>query len=353
MYVHTNMRFLVLGLLLGLLAGCAGAPSAPAIPQQAATSAPTAVPTETLVPPTATSAPTSAPTAVPTATSTAAPTATVKPEPTATPTLEAAATTCAPLPLDWTAPSGEVELYAVIGLAGEERLEMYACPGSDSRALQALEPHSVELRRVGEDREVEGLLWTPAAYGDVAGWVQNRYLARQYGEADVEAVRRAGEIVYALREQDWDALAHAVHPEKGVRFSPYSYVRVGTGEGADLVFGADELAGLAADQTVYRWGVFDGSGEPIDRTFVDYYARFVYDADFFWPAVVGLNEVVGAGNTINNVAEIYPQAQVIEYHLSGADPRYGGMDWRSLRLVLEQVGDTWYLVGIVHDEWTI
>jgi hypothetical protein len=110
---------------------------------------------------------------------------------------------------------------------------------------------------------------------------------------------------------------------------------------------------LPADETLYRWGVFDGSGEPIEMTFLDYYARFIYDADFAWPAAVGFNEIVGAGNTINNLAEVYPQAQVVEFHLPGSDPRFGGLDWRSLRLALEQVGDTWYLVAVVHDEWTI
>jgi hypothetical protein len=29
------------------------------------------------------------------------------------------------------------------------------------------------------------------------------------------------------------------------------------------------------------------------------------------------------------------------------------MDWRSLRLVFEEQGGSWYLVGIVHDQWTI
>jgi (p)ppGpp synthase/HD superfamily hydrolase len=29
------------------------------------------------------------------------------------------------------------------------------------------------------------------------------------------------------------------------------------------------------------------------------------------------------------------------------------MDWRSLRLVFEKKNDIWYLVGIIHDQWTI
>ena len=58
-------------------------------------------------------------------------------------------------------------------------------------------------------------------------------------------------------------------------------------------------------------------------------------------------------NTINNIAEVYPNAVTIEYHFEGFDPTFAGLDWRSLRLVLEEREDAWYLVGIAHDEWTI
>jgi hypothetical protein len=43
----------------------------------------------------------------------------------------------------------------------------------------------------------------------------------------------------------------------------------------------------------------------------------------------------------------------MEYHFSGFEAQYEGMDWESLRLVFIQEDSTWYLVGIVHDEWTI
>jgi hypothetical protein len=251
------------------------------------------------------------------------------------------------------APEGDPGVYVVIGLADPERLTMHPCPGTMNPVVRLLEPYSAGLRRAGHDRENEGMPWTPVSTGDVAGWVQAGYLARQYGQADPELAARAGQIALALREQDWQTVAQAVHPGKGVRFSPYTYVRVDEGQEADRVFSAEELAGLAVDETVYHWGVFDGSGEPIDKTFADYYSRFVYDADFYWAYAVGFNEIVGRGNTINNVAEAYPQAKFVEFHLPGSDPRFAGMDWRSLRLVLEQEGDTWYLVGIVHDEWTI
>jgi hypothetical protein len=43
---------------------------------------------------------------------------------------------------------------------------------------------------------------------------------------------------------------------------------------------------------------------------------------------------------------------MVEYHFTGFEPDYGGLDWRSLRLVFMQDGDEWFLIGIVHDEWT-
>lgn len=40
----------------------------------------------------------------------------------------------------------------------------------------------------------------------------------------------------------------------------------------------------------------------------------------------------------------------VEGTLVGGQP---GNDWRALRLVFELVDGRYYLVGIIHDEWTI
>ena len=65
------------------------------------------------------------------------------------------------------------------------------------------------------------------------------------------------------------------------------------------------------------------------------------------------NKVIGSGNTINNLAEFFPECVFVEYHFDGFEHKLGGMDWRSLRLGLAEKGGAWYLVGVVHDEWTI
>jgi hypothetical protein len=309
--------FLILGVVLSVLVGCG--------------------PEDT---------PTIAPGPDATATLPSSPLAT--PQPTATPTAAAVS----PIPT----PRAYEEQYAVVGVELDDVLNVRTAPGADSAVAGTIPSAGTGvLGAPAEGVEVEGASWVPVQYGEVAGWANAGYLARQVGRAEEGLPARAAEVLFALRDRDFEHLSELAHPEKGVRFSPYTYVRTepDSPQGEDLVFGAEELADLQNNPTVYRWGHFDGSGEPIDLTVQAYWDRFVFDVDFTHPDVIGFGETIGQGNTINNVAEVYPEAAVVEYHLEGSDPEFGGLDWRSLRLVMEQVGSAWYLVGVVHDEWTI
>jgi hypothetical protein len=158
----------------------------------------------------------------------------------------------------------------------------------------------------------------------------------------------AFDLVNVLKTRDMTTLSHYVHPQAGLRFSPYSYIK-----DSDQVFNPVQVAGLWDDSTVYLWGNYDGTGEPINLTFADYYAKFVYDVDFTDAPQVSLNHRLGTGNSIDNSQEFYPGSMIVEFHFPGFDPQYNGMDWRSLRLVFMQDGGTWYLAGIIHDQWTI
>jgi len=159
---------------------------------------------------------------------------------------------------------------------------------------------------------------------------------------------RADEALRALQQNDMATLAALVHPQLGVRFSPYAYL----GED-NLIFTAEQVRGLMQDPTVYLWGAYDGIGSPIELTYADYAAQFVYNADFLNAPERSLDERIGQGNTIDNIAQVYPQAHVVEYHFPGFDPQFEGMDWQSLRLVFVEWQGQWYLVAIVHDQWTI
>lgn len=158
---------------------------------------------------------------------------------------------------------------------------------------------------------------------------------------------RSQQVLRAIRRRDIRQLSSFVHPTKGLRFSPYVYVQQG-----DRMFTRWQVGTLFRNNRRYLWGEQDGSGDPIRLTARQFFNRYIYDKDFLRARAVNYNTVAGRGNTTNNVLDFYPQAITVEYYLPGTNPRYGGMDWGSLWLVFEKMGNQWYLVGLVSDEWT-
>lgn len=269
-------------------------------------------------------------TTVPTEAATAAP-----PEPTA------AATSAAQ-------PESAAAGYTVVNVAADDVLNVREGAGVSHEIVGTIPPGGQQVQVTGTAVEVAGSAWAPVQYGSVSGWVNAAYLAQQVGTVDAAVAQQASAVLQALADADMAALAAYVHPERGVRFSPYAFVQED-----DRVFTAEQAAGLMADPTVYHWGFFDGSGAPIEMTFADYYGRFVYDVAFVQPDAVGYDVALGAGNTLNNLTAFYPDAVFVEYYLDGSNPDFGGMDWRSLRLVFAPSSGGWALVGIVHAEWTV
>lgn len=145
-----------------------------------------------------------------------------------------------------------------------------------------------------------------------------------------------------------ETLKAFVHPKKGVRFSPYSFVNVRD----DVVLKADQMADFFADgREALYWGVRDGSGDPIVLAPAAYYEDFIYPVDFKASGRMNVNKIEGKGSSLENTATAYPGASVVEFYYPGTS-EYGEMDWRSLRFVYEKDGDMWYLVGVVSNSWT-
>ena len=160
---------------------------------------------------------------------------------------------------------------------------------------------------------------------------------------------KSDQVIAALRDRDLDRLASLVHPAQGIRFSPYAFVLE-----SDISIAVEDLPNLLSQATVLLWGVYDGSGAPIELTFAQYYDQFIYDQDFANAKAIAYNQRIGGvGATIDNISDFYPGGVTIEYHFTGFEHEYGGLDWRSLRLVFMKFEGEWFLVGIVHDEWTI
>jgi hypothetical protein len=162
--------------------------------------------------------------------------------------------------------------------------------------------------------------------------------------------KRVKETIDAIKQKDMKHLAELVHPDKGIQFSPYAYVDTKK----NVRIKANELSSLWKDGHSKLWGQYDGSGEPIQLTFPAYWERFVYDHDYANAPKIGYNKVIGTSTTKNNLFETYPKDEymTVEYHFDGFDPKFGGNDWASLRLVFINDQGEWFLVAAVHDQWT-
>lgn len=165
----------------------------------------------------------------------------------------------------------------------------------------------------------------------------------------VTLLNQALTVVTLLKNKDMANLAPIVHPTLGVRFTSYGYVDTAN----DIVLQGSQLQTQLASAATLTWGSYDGSGDPIQVDFNTYYDEFVYDEDYENPNLIGNNVIIGTGNTIENIGSAYPGDSFVEFHFTGFDPQYAGIDWSSLRLVFTNVSGTWYLVGIVHAQWTI
>ncbi|RZK49037.1 MAG: hypothetical protein EOO99_07825 [Pedobacter sp.] len=171
--------------------------------------------------------------------------------------------------------------------------------------------------------------------------------AEKYTKADtVKAVGQ--EVILAFERKDYTELVK-YFSTKGVLFSPYA--NLAPRKQVKLT-GEEFLAAIKSKQ-VYKWGEYDGTGEEIKLTLADYLQKFVTKAPFSEAEAISFDAVMKKGNTIDNIWKIFPEAHYVEYHFSGIDPQYEGMDWTSLRLVFECIDDEYYLVAVVQDQWTV
>jgi hypothetical protein len=155
---------------------------------------------------------------------------------------------------------------------------------------------------------------------------------------------QSAEIVRHFMDRDMTHMIRHVHPNHGVRFSPYPALTK-----SDQVFTPQQVLGLFNNRNAYSWGMYPGTGDPVKMTFSEYYKRFVYARDFSQAPMLTYNTVARAGNIGNNSAEFFQGSRFIDYHWPGTEAN-GERDWKTLRLVFMPWKDNWLLVAVVNDE---
>ncbi len=159
------------------------------------------------------------------------------------------------------------------------------------------------------------------------------------------------QVITALKNREMAELAALVHPDKGVRFSPFSYVDTRS----DLVFTAEKIKHFFNDFKKYTWGYNDNNGLGIRMNSKEYFERYIFDTDYSTADEINYNTTIGRGVIVSNVFEVYPRSIIVEFGKGQPSSTEGDDgDWRSIRLVFEKNEDgEWYLVGLLHDQWKI
>lgn len=167
--------------------------------------------------------------------------------------------------------------------------------------------------------------------------------------AEKDSIKAVGhQILIALKESNFPEL-RKYFSEDGVLFSPYGYID----SARSKKLSPDDFLIAIEKKWILTWGAYDGTGDPIKLTVTDYLKKFVYNANYENAEAIGFDEVIKQGNSSNNLKVVFPNHHFIDYHFSGFDQELKGMDWTSLRLVFEKRNGEYFLVAVIHDQWTI
>ena len=160
--------------------------------------------------------------------------------------------------------------------------------------------------------------------------------------------QHALDIQQALSTGHYAEITESIHPTRGVRFSMYGRVL----PELDKVFSRAQFAQYLRESRIrFTWGDLDGTGDLLIQPLPEYLNTWVA-ADTFNGTTPSINVFKHNGNMINNLKEIYPNSEVVEYYFAGTE-QYSGMDWRIMRLVFEEYQGQRYLVAIVNEQWTV
>ena len=167
--------------------------------------------------------------------------------------------------------------------------------------------------------------------------------------ANAELTSLAYTVLGYINDEDYLSLSRVAHPELGIVFSPYATIALTTNK----CFMPDQIAAFSTDTTLYVWGVYNGSGEPIKSTPGEYFDEFIFARDYAGSSIIGVNKIVRSGNALENITDVFPDIEFVDFHISnGERDSNGDYDWVSLRFGFEVYEGSLRLTLIQHSCWT-
>jgi len=167
---------------------------------------------------------------------------------------------------------------------------------------------------------------------------------------NAELAAIAFSVVKYISNGDYAALSSVAHPDFGVVLSPSATVNFSTNKR----FNAEQIGSFGTDSNAYVWGVYDGSGEPIEMTPTAYFAEFVFSKNYCESPIIGINRIVKSGNALENITDEFPGVRFVDFHIPGGEKDSPeDIDWGSLRLGFEEYDGRLWLTLILNSRWTV
>lgn len=140
----------------------------------------------------------------------------------------------------------------------------------------------------------------------------------------------------------------------GLRLAPYYTLKT-----SDQILSQAEFSHYWSNNDELVYGVQPGSGNAIKMTLPKYWSKFYIldqSVSHDMSQISQPEDFVATGNMRNTILSTYPPSEfaLVEYYQPGVEPRYGGMDWRSVVIVLKPVDEKqWRLAALIGGQWTI
>lgn len=184
---------------------------------------------------------------------------------------------------------------------------------------------------------------TSGAYGNVRAFSDETDSASD----NLTQIKIASDIARALYEGDYKSLSVWVSPGRGVTVVPFSTVDFSQ----NITFTAAEIRELETNKNSYIFGIDPQNDKPITLTAAEFFRTYMQVSDFSAAPMIGINRIIRKGNAVENVAEIYSDCVFIDLYYPPSDPA-AGVDWISMKVVLEPGEGSYALVALVRGVYT-
>jgi len=138
----------------------------------------------------------------------------------------------------------------------------------------------------------------------------------QYSNEELKAIEGdianlANLVIKSLKFKNFNLLSEYVHPTKGIRFSPYSYIL-----SSDMILKQSDIKKINNNHKKFDWGMKSSNMEQINLTFDNYFDRYVYNFDFANANQIIFQNITDSLDRVDNIKSFYANSYIMEYKIN-------------------------------------